>query len=180
MGDMTQELFDELSDEFWRTSGVMTFSQVAIKAFGDQLSWTLSDENPDPVINIGAGDPNDPTVVADASWRKSHLDGAATADGWLQQWLTQAWIALIFARWEDYYRPGFAALHGVETRAITSDVIGDIRHMRNDVIHHGSVATAENTGKCRVLTRFETGEQIIFTPEDVRLMKSALQVTIES
>ena len=101
MSSMTQELFDELADEFWRTSGVMTFSQVAIRAFADRIDWNLSDENPDPTMHIGLGDPNDPAVQADAAWRKSHLDGAAdppiarrreraAADGWLQQWLTQA------------------------------------------------------------------------------------------
>lgn len=175
---MTQELFDELAQEFWRTAGVMTFSQVAIKTMSDGIPWTVTDDNPDPTVFLGAGDPNDPKTVEDASWRKSQIEGAAATDGWLQEWLTHAWLALMFARWEDHYRPAFAVANGVDQKEVQSDVIGDIRNLRNDVIHHGGIATANNTGKCKVVTKFSVGDRILLRSEDVRHMRDAMRVRI--
>lgn len=175
---MTHELFEELGEEFWHTAGVMTFSHVAIKMMSDGIGWTVTEENPDPTVYIGAGDPNDPTTVADASWRKSQIERAAAADGWLQQWLTHAWLALMLARWEAHYRPAFAEAHGVDPKRVRSDVVGHIRNLRNDVIHHNGIATAKNTGKCKVLTKFGVGALILLRPEDVRLLRDAMQVEI--
>jgi len=175
---MTQELFDELAEEFWHTAGVMSFSRVAIKMMGDTIGWSETKENPDPTLFLGAGDPNDPNTVADASWRKSQIEGAAAEDGWLQQWLTHAWLALMFARWEAYYRPAFANAADVEERQVRSDAIGDIRNLRNDVIHHRGIATRTNAGKCKILTKFNVGDIILLTPSDVRALRDALQVEI--
>lgn len=175
---MTQELFDELAKEFWRTAGVMTFAQVAIKKLSDDIPWTVTKENPDPNLSLSPHDPNDPKAVADASWRKSQIEGAAATDGWLQQWLTHAWLATMFARWEAHYRPAFADANGVEEKQVRSDVIGDIRNLRNDVIHHRGIATKKNTGKCKVLTQFNEGDMILLRPEDVRLLRDAMQVEI--
>lgn len=175
---MTQELFEELAKEFWHTAGVMTFSQVAIKTMSDQIGWTVTEENPDPKLSIGAGDPNDPKAVADASWRKSQIEDAASTDGWLQEWLTHAWLALMFARWEAYYRPAFADANSVAQEQVRADVIGDIRNLRNDVIHHRGIATAKNTGKCKVLTNFSIGDMILLRPADIRLLRDAMQVQI--
>lgn len=175
---MTQELFNELSEEFWLTAGVMTFSQVGIKKLTDSIPWKISDENPDPKLMMGKGDPNDPTSVADASWPKSRIDDAAADDGWLREWLTHAWLAMMFARWEAHYRPAFAAASGVDEKQVRSDVIGDIRHLRNDVIHHQGIATYKNTGKCKVFTKFAEGDRIILQPEDIRMLRAALNVEI--
>lgn len=175
---MNQELFDELAEEFWHTSGVMTFSRVAIKEMSDKIGWKVTKENPDPTLFIGEGDPNDPKTVADASWRKSQVEGAAAQDGWLQQWLTHAWLALMFARWEAYYRPAFAEANGVEKEQVRSDVIGDIRNLRNDVVHHRGLATKKNTGKCKILTKFNEGDTIFLTPDDIRALRDGMQVEI--
>ncbi|TWP32105.1 hypothetical protein [Leekyejoonella antrihumi] len=111
-------------------------------------------------------------------WRKSQIEGAAATDGWLQEWLTHAWLALMFARWEAHYRPAFADANGVDQKEVHSDVIGDIRNLRNGVIHHRGIATAKNTGRCKVLTKFSVGDKVLLRPEDVRLMRDAMQVRI--
>ncbi len=142
---MTQELFNELVGEFWQTAGVMTFSQVAIKAMNDQIAWTTTEKNPDPTLFIGAGDPNDPAAVADASWRKSQIEGAASADGWLQQWLTHAWLALMFARWGAAAPRGSSARHvrgGSCRRRICIPIIDvDVHRIPNSATATFPVAT---------------------------------------
>ncbi|WP_207006288.1 hypothetical protein [Nocardioides aromaticivorans] len=157
----------------------MTFTQVAMRAFADSLPPAASTANPDPTLFIGDADPNDPAALVDASWPMSRIRGAADMDGWLQQWLSDAWLTMLFARWEAHYRPAFAAANGVEVDRVVSDVIGDIRHLRNDVVHHGGVASARNAGKCIIMTKFSEGTRIQLQPEDVRTLRSALKVSIK-
>lgn len=176
---MSQALMDELVAEFWATGGVMTFSRVAMQQFAERFPIEPTRENPDPTVFLGQGDPNDPEVQADASWTKSRIESAAHEDGWMQQWLTQAWVTLVFARWEGYYRPAFAREHGVEARAVRSNVIGDLRHLRNDIVHHAGVATAGNTGKCTIVRHLALGAPITLKPENIRMLRAALTVEID-
>jgi hypothetical protein len=169
---------DEFAQEFWRSAGVMTFSRVAVTQLLNCVPMKASPSNPDPNLFLGAGNPNDPSTRPDASWRLSDLRSAADHNGWLQQWLTDAWIALIFARWESHYRPEFARAHGLDVASVQCDVIGDLRHLRNDVIHHAGVATAANAGRCRAITRFAPGDRILLTPEDVRSLQNVLAVRL--
>lgn len=174
---VTQELLDEFAAEFWRSAGVLTFTGLGLSKLVEQLPETHPD-NPDPQIFVGPDAPTVPGARVDASWRRSDLESAARKDGWLREWLTDAWIALIFARWEGHYRPAFAATHGIEPSRVNSVVVGDIRLMRNDVIHHRGIATAKNTGKCKIITRLRPGDRIILTPEDIRALHAVLDVTL--
>lgn len=176
---MTQALFDEFKAEFWRSSGVIRFTQVSIKKLVDDLPpIEPTGENPDPQIFLGWGDPNT-GVPADASWRKSELDGAAQPDGWLQQWLTDAWIALIFARWEYHYRPEFARLSGTTYDKVACDVMGDLRLLRNDVLHNRGIVSAGRTSKCKILVRFNPNDRVVLTAEDVRHLLANLAVAVD-
>ena len=38
--------------------------------------------------------------------------------------------------------------------------MGDLRHMRNDIVHHRGVASADHTGRCRVLHWQQVDQQI--------------------
>jgi hypothetical protein len=81
-------------------------------------------------------------------------------------------------RLEPYYRPAFADANGVDKKQVRSEVMGDIRNLRNDVIHHRGIATAKNTGKCKILTKLSVGDMILLRPEDVRLLEGFDQVEI--
>jgi len=168
---------DELTDEFWKTAGVITFATMGVSEVLRRTGDTRSARNPDPLINISDRPPDG--TPPQASWRWSQLEDATKADGWFQQWLTDAWLALIYSRWEDHYRPALAHIVGAEPKAVVSDVMGDIRHLRNDVTHHRGIATKANTGRCKVLTRFKAGDRIRLTPEDVLLLHSAIEISAE-
>lgn len=145
--------------------------------FAESVKWQVSSINPDPAMHVGRGAPTDPGIRSDAMWRRSEIEGAADPQGWLQEWITQAWIALIFSRWEKHYRPLFAEAAGVREDQVRSDVMGDIRHLRNDVVHNRGIA-GKNTRKCEVLTRFRDGDRIVLVPEDIWLLGDTLQVLI--
>lgn len=176
---MTQNLLDEFAAEFWRSAGVLTFTGLGLRKILEGLPDDAAPENPDPRIFVGPDDPSTPGARVHASWRRSDLESAVEPAGWLREWLTHAWVALVYARWESYYRPAFAQLHRVTVDHVGSDVVGDIRHLRNDIVHHGGVATTRNTGRCRTITRFRDGDRIIFTPEDIHALHAALAVSID-
>lgn len=175
---MSQQIMDEFSSEFRRSSGVMTFTSVGIKMFSDSLKWDISANNPDPQIILSRSSPTDADARPDAMWHKSEIEDAAKPDGWLQGWITQAWIALIYSRWEDHYRKLFADAAGVDRKKVSCDVIGDIRNLRNDVIHHNGIA-GENTRKNKIFTRFNDGDRILLTPEDIWHLSDSLTVGID-
>lgn len=58
-------------------------------------------------------------------------------------------------------------------------MIGDIRRMRNDVLHHDGIATVTNTGKCK-LVRIHPGARIILTPDDIRFLLRHLIVKVSN
>lgn len=170
----------DLTDEFWRTASVLAFTQVGLEHLDREIPWVTSEENPDPALLLLTHHPDDPASRADGAWRRSELQGAAAPGGWLQQWLTDAWLALILARWEYHYRPAFAQQWEVPVDQVVSPVIGDLRLLRNDVIHHGGIATPNNTGRCRMLTRFAPEERIVLTPEDLRALTGLLHVGVDT
>lgn len=176
---MSQELMHEFSQEFRRSAGVMTFSQVGIRQFAESLTWNINNANPDPQIILARSAPTEPGARPDAAWRKSEVDGAADPNGWFQEWIGSAWLTMIYARWEDHYRPLFARTHEVDKNLVKSQIMGDIRNLRNDVVHHNGIA-GKNTAKNIVLNRFEPGEKIVLSIEDIWLLDDNLVVYIDS
>jgi hypothetical protein len=74
---------------------------------------------------------------------------------------------LIYTQWEHNFRPRFAAALGTPLEEVKDDLMGDIRLLRNDVIHHHGIATKDHSGRCKLLRWFEPGERILITYEQV-------------
>ena len=60
------------------------------------------------------------------------------------------------------------------------DLFGDLRHLRNDIVHHDSVAASGNAGKCKILTHFQPGDQVFLEPEDFVVIMDELAAWVES
>ena len=173
------ELIDELRNEFRRNSGIIAFTRIGLKQFSDSLPWTVRTENPDPSISLGRMSPTAPNARADARWHKSEIESSSDPLGWLDKVTTQSWIALTAARWEGYYRPKFAKIAGAENHnKVTSAVMADIHHMRNDIMHNKGIASKTHTGRNQVLKRFSIGDEIILVEEDIWLLSDNLNIEI--
>jgi hypothetical protein len=75
-------------------------------------------------------------------------------------------VVSIFSFWEDHYRERVAAELSLEKQALLIPVIGDIRLLRNDIVHHAAIAT-ERIARCEVLKWFKPGDLIVLTPEQI-------------
>ena len=77
----------------------------------------------------------------------------------------KGWIADIYNKWEKS-RAETRELLGEAGIPVEVDCMGDLRHIRHDLIHSGS-ATNDHSGKCKVLRWFKPGERIILTTDHV-------------
>lgn len=118
--------------------------------------------NPDPLFALAAtvGPPASPSDTY-ARIRKSRLlEMLDRATGSARETLDHQWIVSTYTAWEHDFRPELAAAHGCAKDDVKHPVLGDLRLLRNDVVHHRGVVTASNAGSCQVLRWFGPGERI--------------------
>ena len=79
-----------------------------------------------------------------------------------EQLAFKGWIVQVYnAAWESQYRNAIKETFEVDGVIRPKvDVIGDLRRIRNDVVHN-AIASEEETGKCKVLRWFKPGEPMI-------------------
>jgi hypothetical protein len=73
-------------------------------------------------------------------------------------------LVLIYQYWENHFRPRIAALQGVPIRDVKMEVMGDVRHLRESIIHHQGVGVPD-VKKCVCLTWFCEGDPIQLTED---------------
>lgn len=76
----------------------------------------------------------------------------------------QLCLAHIYGFWEDCFRGQIAACCGKQKDDLKLDVMGDIRLLRNSIIHHRGVAL-KNVEACKLLKWFREGDAMILTPQ---------------
>jgi hypothetical protein len=161
---MTAEAASDVLKEFDEFLGdsiaAFSFARLGLRSVAETTAGLPAmAQNPDPMHYIGVGDPTDPESFW--AWRRSELLWQVAQDGPAETRLGHQWIAYVFAGWQEGFRPRLAACHGCPKADLRYPVLGDLRHLRNDVIHHRGVATAHNTGRCTVLGHwFAEGEVI--------------------
>ena len=87
---------------------------------------------------------------------------ARMADGGKNQTLiAQYLLVLVFQVWEAEYRPRIASAVGVETNDVRVPILGDLRLLRNDTLHHRGVLRAESARKLEELASVvKAGQEI--------------------
>ena len=82
----------------------------------------------------------------------------------MEQVAFKGWIEEVFFLWESQYRNQLRDVilspQGRKALRPQNDVIGDLRRIRNDLIHSGK-ASQQWTGKCEILKWFQPDECII-------------------
>ena len=91
------------------------------------------------------------------------LNATLEREGEAEQLAFKGWIEQVYnCIWESQYRNAIRQiLVGPNTIPPEIDAIGNLRSIRNDLIHNRGIATKERTGKCKVLMWFKTGDSII-------------------
>src|SRR5690348_13635332 len=149
-------VIDDLRDFMNDALATSSYARMGLIHEREFLSRPLATaENPDPMIHLGVGDPNE-DFAPYSKWTLSVARRQLAADGPVEQRLGQQWIVYTFTAWEHEYRPRLAQAHGIDRDALTIPLFGDLRLLRNDVVHHHGIATDRNSGKCEVLGHWVT------------------------
>ena len=84
-------------------------------------------------------------------------------EGNAEQMAFKGWIEHIYNHvWEAEYRNRFSdGLEGDDLMRPETAPMGDLRHIRDDLVHHRGIASEPNTGRCTVLKWFEPGDRIV-------------------
>ena len=84
-------------------------------------------------------------------------------EGEAEQLAFKGWVEQVYNTiWDGRYRRELKEFFGGPDVILPElDVLGDLRLLRNDLVHNHGVASAERTGKCVVLKWFEPGEPMI-------------------
>jgi hypothetical protein len=142
-------------------TAVFTFliATEALHAEAERLRvMQFSEEDPNPWLPFGPGNPAEtpPTVLRRWSEVIHEIDS-----GSMRTRLGHHWISHVYSGWDVEFRKRFASAHGWEVGDAVSPLMGDLRLLRNDVIHHRGVASRPNVGNCTVLNHwFKPGEDI--------------------
>lgn len=109
------------------------------------------------------GDPTDPDLVILHECTQKELKSRNMENGQNTNYVAQFSIAMIYEYWENQYRGQFADAVGIEKNNLKSDVFGDIRLIRHDILHFRGTASKKNSGKTKILKWFDEGEAIFIT-----------------
>jgi hypothetical protein len=147
-----QDLINEAGAQMRASFAIAELAIAGLRqAAGNLPPSGASETTEDSMVYVGPDDPFGPEGKRSVRVRVADLREAALHDGPAARELQQQWLVTTYQRWEDQWRPEIARLAGVNTRAIVSDVFGDLRRLRHDIIHCRGIATAVNAGKCQVL-----------------------------
>ncbi|HEY5273058.1 MAG TPA: hypothetical protein VIJ34_07460 [Acidimicrobiales bacterium] len=141
----------EFRERLQEVSAAAVYAQTAMLMQSDRLTEQLQQSialgNTDPTMFFGSGDPNEAfapfvqrplrELIAKSSKGGSYID-----------LIGHGWIITVFSSWEEEFRALIAGGLGLLTDDLQCDLLGDLRHMRNDIAHHRGIATARNTERC--------------------------------
>jgi hypothetical protein len=75
-------------------------------------------------------------------------------------------IIQIFGLWEDEYREGIAKEFDMKKNDFKQDVFGDLRTLRNSIVHNNGVATSD-VEKNQIFNWFKRGDHLVFKQEHI-------------
>jgi len=104
-------------------------------------------------------DPTQPDVIHNRIIRADNYIAANSEGGSNEQQHSQAVLVFLFTYWEDEIRPRLAALRKVKPEEIRSDIMGDLRILRNVILHAKGIIRAEKHKELKKLADMFTIDQ---------------------
>ena len=92
----------------------------------------------------------------------------------------QLLVVLIFEFWESDYRARIAmALKLPNQNALKIPILGDLRVLRQDVIHHGGIIRKETTRKLKVISGLRAGNELVLDAQNVEHLVVAVKAALD-
>lgn len=157
--DGANEVVDEFKRAVIASCSIHGAALTGIRRLANELSAAPRHPlNPDPTISFADDGPNLLNAKHEGRMRFSEFGALAAPGGPAEQRLGHRLIVFVYTIWETVYRPSLADALGTEARSIDVPILGDLRLMRNDIIHHKGIA--KDSGRCVELMWFSRGDAI--------------------
>lgn len=117
--------------------------------------------NPSQNVFIGVGPPEKGVALARLNYVDVRRDAAE--DGAYLDRIAKALLVLVYAEWDEVTRPQMALSYGTESKLIRSDLMGDLRLIRNWIVHNKSVVDKRVSGLKVLEWELEVGQTIVIT-----------------
>lgn len=121
------------------------------------------------VRTIDAGIPGFSVIPRFEGLRGAEILAAQVAEGGkLHARITQQLVITLFTGWEHYYRDRIASAHRVDRKIILHPYFGDLRLLRQDIVHHRGAVSRDNSMRCEgaVLHRALQAGDLIYVADD--------------
>lgn len=89
-----------------------------------------------------------PTMVAYLKWRLGDLPELLGEGGKVATRISQQWVISVYTEWEEHYRQRISDAMGL-SEPLKLPPFGDLRHFRNNIVHHRGIATAATRAGAR-------------------------------
>jgi hypothetical protein len=120
------------------------------------------------VMRTSYEDPSQPDVIHNRIIRASDYIDANSNGGSNEQQLAQSVLVFIFTYWEEEIRPRLSKSKGVELSKITSDIMGDLRILRNVILHSKAVMKTDKHKSLKLLKNlFKPNHKIHVSYDDM-------------
>jgi hypothetical protein len=168
MGDSLDQVKTEFFDFLNDVAGAFGHACIGVRCLRERLAAVPAERVPGARMFIMKGDPNHPDSRTWQAWPLDTLNDRLGESGLVVRELGRQWVVSVFAHWEDHYRAGFARALCVRLREVTDPMMGDIRRLRHDIVHHRGIASHENAGGCLLIAHWvEIGSEIVITEDRV-------------
>ena len=119
-------------------------------------------------------DPNNIQLKVVAEMKQGEIIEALKRGGEFENQNCNALIVFIYHLWDEYHRPRIAAALGLEqTGQLECDFFGDIRLIRNAIIHNQAVLTEDDYGKLKMLAQLDE-----IRPGELKLTQKTTQLIV--
>lgn len=118
-----------------------------------------SDEK--PVVWASYEDPSKPDIIHNRIIRSNDYLSSNYVDGSNTQQHSQAILVFLYTYWEDEIRPRLAKSMGVAANEIKSDIMGDLRILRNVILHSKGIIRPNKFKNLKLLNEMFSVDQPI-------------------
>lgn len=108
-----------------------------------------SDEQ--PVVWASYEDPSKPDIIHNRIIRSNDYMSSNSVDGSNTQQHSQAILVFLFTYWEDEIRPRLAKSINIAANEIKSDIMGDLRIIRNVILHSKGIIRQDKYKSIKLL-----------------------------
>ena len=163
-----QEYLDEVNEIFGFYFDIVLACNSARREFLQlQATHNISDDSP---FMVKEGPPSKtPDEEMETSIHSTTLSAVKSrmdSNGFDTIRAAEAAIIFAYHVWEEKYRNNLTKKDGTSLRPVSSDIMGDLRLIRNSIIHNKGI-TKNDIVKCKIFTKFSPGERIALSSHDI-------------